>query len=56
MIIRKETLNEISELKAAIRPIPGAYADAESYVIDSIARTLNLAVADVAAAIKAFKL
>jgi hypothetical protein len=56
MIIRKETLNEISELKAAIRPIPGAYADVEFYVIDSIAKTLNLAASDVAAAIKAFKL
>jgi hypothetical protein len=56
MIIRKEYLNEISELKAAIKPIPGVYADAESYVIDSIAKTMNLCAADVAAAIKAFKL
>jgi len=56
MIIRKEYLNEISELKAAIKPIPGVYADAESYVIESIAKTMNLCAADVAAAIKAFKL
>ena len=56
MIIRKEYLNEISELKAAIKPIPGAYADAEAYVIDAIAKTMNLAASDVAAAIKAWKL
>ena len=35
---------------------PGVYANWELIVVDSIAKTLNLAAADVAAAIKAFKL
>lgn len=44
MIIRKESLNAISEMNS--KKLPVAF----------IARVLNLAVADVAAAIKAFKL
>ena len=44
MIIRKEYLNAISEMNS--KKLPVAF----------IARVLNLAVADVAAAIKAFKL
>ena len=54
MIIRRETLNEISTLKAKFNP--DAYATWEGAALVSIARTLNLAVADVAEAIKAFKL
>ena len=54
MITRKETLNEIATLKAKYNP--GVYANWELLVADSIAKTLNLAAADVAAAIKAFKL
>ena len=54
MIIRRETLNEISTLKSKFNP--DAYATWEGAALVSIARTLNLAVADVAAAIKAFKL
>lgn len=54
MIVRKETLNEIATLKAKFNP--DAYATWEGAALVSIARTLNLAVADVAAAIKAFKL
>jgi hypothetical protein len=44
MIIRRETLNSISELNS--KNIPVTF----------IAKMLNLAAADVAAAIKAFKL
>jgi hypothetical protein len=47
-------LNEIATLKAKFNP--GVYANWDLIVIDSIAKTLNLAAADVAAAIKAFKL
>lgn len=54
MIIRRETLNEIATLKAKFNP--GVYANWELIVIDSIAKTLNLAAKDVAEAIKAFKL
>jgi hypothetical protein len=54
MIIRRDTLNEISTLKAKFNP--SVYANWELIVIDSIAKTMNLAAADVAAAIKAFKL
>ena len=54
MIVRKETLNEIATLKAKFNP--GVYANWELIVIDSIAKTLNLAASDVAAAIKAWKL
>ena len=54
MIIRRETLNEISTLKSKFNS--DAYATWEGAAIVSIARTLNLAVADVADAIKAFKL
>jgi hypothetical protein len=54
MIIRKETLNEIATLKAKFNP--GVYGNWELIVIDSIAKTMNLAASDVAAAIKAFKL
>lgn len=54
MIIRRDTLNEISTLKAKFNP--GVYANWELYVAESIAKTMNLAVSDVAAAIKAFKL
>jgi hypothetical protein len=54
MIIRKETLNEIATLKAKFNP--GVVANWELLVIDSIAKTMNLCAADVAAAIKAFKL
>ena len=44
MIIRRETLNEISTLKAL------------GYPVFRIAALMNLAIGDVAAAIKAFKL
>lgn len=44
MIIRRDTLNEISTLKS--KNLPVAF----------IAKVMNLCVADVAAAIKAFKL
>jgi len=44
MIIRKEYLNEISEMNS--KNLPVAF----------MARILNLAAADIAAAIKAFKL
>jgi hypothetical protein len=54
MITRKETLNEIATLKAKFNP--GVVANWELLVIDSIAKTMNLCAADVAAAIKAFKL
>jgi hypothetical protein len=54
MIIRRDTLNEISTLKAKFNV--GVYANWESYVVESIAKTLNLAANDVAEAIKAFKL
>ena len=54
MIIRRETLNEISTLKSKFNP--SVYTNWESYVVESIAKTLNLAAADVAAAIKAYKL
>lgn len=56
MIIRRDTLNAISELKSKINP--GVYycGRAEMYIANSIARALNLAAADVADAIKAFKL
>ena len=55
MIVRKETLNEIATLKANFSPdlFDSTW---KPFIIKSIARTLNLAVADVAAAIKAFKL
>ena len=54
MITRKETLNEIATLKVKFNP--GVVANWELIVIDSIAKTLNLAAGDVAAAIKAWKL
>jgi hypothetical protein len=54
MIIRKETLNEIATLKAKFNP--GVYANWELIVIDSVAKRMNLAAADVAAAIKAYRL
>lgn len=44
MIIRKEYLNAISEMKSKNIPV------------EFMARVLNLAVADIVAAIKAFKL
>lgn len=44
MIIRKETLNAISEMNSKNVPV------------EFIARVLNFAVSDVVAAIKAFKL
>jgi hypothetical protein len=44
MIIRRDTLNEISTLKAL------------GYPVFRIAALMNLAIGDVAAAIKAFKL
>lgn len=55
MIIRRDTLNEISTLKANFNP---ALFDStwEHFIAKSIASTLNLAAADVADAIKAFKL
>ena len=54
MIVRKETLNEIATLKAKFNP--GVIANWELLVVDSIAKTLNLAASDVAAAIKAYRL
>lgn len=54
MIVRKETLNEIATLKAKFNP--GVIGNWELLVADSIAKTLNLAASDVAAAIKAWKL
>ena len=55
MIIRRETLNEISTLKSNFNPdlFDSTW---EHFIVKSIARTLNLAAADVADAIKAFKL
>jgi len=55
MIIRRDTLNEISTLKANFNPdlFDSTW---EHFIAKSIASTLNLAAADVADAIKAFKL
>jgi hypothetical protein len=56
MIIRRETLNEISTLKSNFNNPELWDSTWESFIVKSIASTLNLAAADVADAIKAFKL
>jgi hypothetical protein len=56
MIIRRETLNEISTLKSNFNNPELWDSTWDNFIVKSIASTLNLAAADVADAIKAFKL